>query len=186
MTDGAVPEGGAREARGAGPEPSDSELMSRVRDGEIERLGELFERHHRRLFGFFLRLAGGGAAAEDLVQEVFVRMLKYRQTFRSDAEFAPWMFALARNAATDRWRGRPQELPVEPDAPEPAAATPHPLDGLVAGEERSRLRAASRAARAGEARAAAAGPLRASCATSGSPRCSDCRLAPSRCASTAR
>lgn len=130
------------EARGAGPEPGDSELMSRVRDGEIERLGELFERHHRRLYGFFFRLAGGRGAAEDLVQEVFVRMLKYRHTFRAGAEFGPWMYALARNAATDRWRGRPHELPVEPDAPEPAAEGPHPLDGLVAGEERSRLRRA--------------------------------------------
>lgn len=142
MTDGAAPGGGAREASGADPTPSDSELMARVRDGELERLGELFDRHHRRLYGFFVRLSGGSGgrgAAEDLVQEVFVRILRYRHTFRSEAEFAPWMYALARNAATDLWRHRPRELPVLPDAPEPVAPARDPLAGLVEREQSSRL-----------------------------------------------
>jgi RNA polymerase sigma-70 factor (ECF subfamily) len=118
--------------------------MARVRDGELERLGDLFDRHHRRLYGFFARLSGGASgrgAAEDLVQEVFVRMLRYRHTFRSDAEFAPWMYALARNAATDLWRHRPRELPVEPEAPEPAAPERDPLAGLLAHEQSARLAA---------------------------------------------
>jgi RNA polymerase sigma factor (sigma-70 family) len=80
--------------------PSDRELMAKVRDGELELLAELFERHQRRLFNFFLRLAPGRSAAEDLVQEVFVRMLKYRHTFKSEAEFTPWMFALANAQST--------------------------------------------------------------------------------------
>jgi len=126
------------------PEASrdDSELMSRIRDGETERLSELFERHHRRLYNFFLRLVGNRAAAEDLVQEVFVRMLKYRHTFRSGAKFAPWMFALARNAAADHWRGRPRELPENPEAPEPAAPFEHPLASLEAAERSAQLKAA--------------------------------------------
>ena len=119
-----------------------SEAMSRVRDGEIDRLSELFERHHRRLYNFFLRLVGNRAAAEDLVQEVFVRMLKYRKSFRPGAKFAPWMFALARNAAADHWRSRPRELAENPDAPEPAAPFEHPLAGLEADEQRARLHAA--------------------------------------------
>lgn len=126
----------------SGSELDDSEVMSRVRDGETERLSELFERHHRRLYGFFLRLAGDRPAAEDLVQEVFVRMLKYRHTFRSGAKFEPWMFALARNAATDQWRNRPRELPEAEDAPEPPAPFEHPLEGLERAEERRRLAAA--------------------------------------------
>jgi len=127
-------------------EASDSELMGRVREGELERLSELFERHHRRLFGFFLRLAGNRAAAEDLVQEVFVRLLKYRHTFRSEAEFTPWMFTLARNAAVDHFRGRPKEVQENPDAPEPAApisaAADHPGERLERREQARLLHAA--------------------------------------------
>lgn len=118
---------------------SDSELMGEVRNGDLARLGELFERHQRRLFNFFLRLTRERSVAEDLVQEVFVRMLKYRQTFRSEAEFTPWMFKLARNAATDLWRARPKELQHDPEAPEPAAKLEHPDDTMVEDEHRRRL-----------------------------------------------
>jgi len=121
---------------------TDAELMTRVRDGELERLSELFERHHRRLFAFFLRLAGDRTAAEDLVQEVFVRMLKYRHTFRSEAEFTPWMFGVARNAAVDHYRGRPRELQEDPDAPEPAAPTVDPVERLERREQSALLQAA--------------------------------------------
>ena len=133
MTDGAA---------AAAQDPSDSELMSRVRDGDLDRLADLFERHHRRLHHFFLRLAGRRNAAEDLVQEVFVRMLKYRHTFRSEAEFAPWMFALARNAGVDHFRSRPRELQEDPEAPEPAAEVAHPLERLEKQEKSARLQAA--------------------------------------------
>ncbi len=124
------------------PGAADSLLMGRVRDGDVALLGELFERHHQRLFHFFLRLARSRQAAEDLVQEVFVRMLKYRHTFRSESEFVPWMFTLARNAATDLYRARPKELPQEPDAPEPEADLPHPIAGLERAEQEARLRRA--------------------------------------------
>jgi RNA polymerase sigma-70 factor (ECF subfamily) len=122
--------------------PTDSELMGRVRDGELERLSELFERHHRRLYQFFCRLVGNPAAAEDLVQEVFVRLIKYRHSFRADAEFTPWLFALARNAGVDHFRSRPKELPHEEDAPEPAAPLEHPVDRLARREQSELLQAA--------------------------------------------
>ena len=122
---------------------SDTALMARVRDGELERLSELFERHHRRLFNFFLRLAPGRSAAEDLVQEVFVRMLKYRHTFKSEAEFAPWMFALARNAAVDQFRSRPRlEVQENPEGPEPVAREAGPAEELERRERSELLQAA--------------------------------------------
>jgi len=123
-------------------EPSDRELMASVQAGDLARLGELFERHQGKLFNFFLKLSRHRATAEDLVQEVFVRMLKYRHTYRPEAEFSPWMFTLARNAATDLYRARPKELPEDPEAPEPAADLPHPIEGLEKAEQVRRLRAA--------------------------------------------
>ena len=80
---------------------SDVELMLRVRAGETARLGMIFERHHKKLFNFFLRTIGRRQVAEDLTQEVFVRMLKSRQTFRGDRGFGPWMFRVAKNVRAD-------------------------------------------------------------------------------------
>jgi len=71
-------------------EPSDHELMLAVRAGKIARLGDLFERHHGPLFGFFLRLTQQRALSEDLVQWVFYRILKYRHTHRDEGKFSAW------------------------------------------------------------------------------------------------
>ena len=67
---------------------NDHELMLAVRDGEIARLGDLFERHHGPLYGFFYRVTGERTLSEDLVQLVFYRILKYRHTYRDDAQHA--------------------------------------------------------------------------------------------------
>jgi RNA polymerase sigma-70 factor (ECF subfamily) len=79
-------------------ETGDSQLMRHVRNGRTSALATLFERHHARLYRFCLRMTGNRQAAEDLVQDVFMRMLKYRATFKDDSDFMPWMFGIARNA----------------------------------------------------------------------------------------
>ena len=67
------------------PKESDYEIMMRVKEGRIDDLGILFERHQSKLTGFFARMSGSLNVAEDLVQEVFVRMLRYRKSFRERA-----------------------------------------------------------------------------------------------------
>ncbi len=64
----------------------------------------LFERHHKKLFNFFLHTTGKRQISEDLVQEVFVRMLKYKHTYRGESGFGPWMFRMARNVSSDYFR----------------------------------------------------------------------------------
>jgi RNA polymerase sigma-70 factor (ECF subfamily) len=125
--------------------------MTAVREGDLGRLGDLFQRHQHRLFGFFSRLTGNSAASEDLVQEVFVRMLKYRHTYRSEGSFVAWMFTLARNAAADR-RSREREDriadlgPREGEASDPLEALPADqpaaIDTLLKSEAERRLRRA--------------------------------------------
>ncbi|MCX6952341.1 MAG: RNA polymerase sigma factor [Verrucomicrobia bacterium] len=83
---------------------SDHALMLAVRDGELDALGELFERHHGPLFGFLVKLTGQRTAAEDVAQTVFQRMLKYRHTYRDDGSFTAWMYHLARRCAADHFR----------------------------------------------------------------------------------
>ncbi len=84
--------------------PTDHDLMIAVRAGEIRRLGDLFERHNRRLYGFFVRLTNQPAVSEDLVQIVFYRILKYRHTYRDEGKFSAWFYHLARKVAADHFR----------------------------------------------------------------------------------
>jgi RNA polymerase sigma factor (sigma-70 family) len=115
-------------------ETSDHELMIAVRAGEIRRLGELFERHHRPLYGFFVRLTNQPTASEDLVQIVFYRILKYRHTYRDEGKFSAWIYHLARKVAADHFRksastptpADPVDFEDQPDqgpAPDARAAT---------------------------------------------------------------
>jgi RNA polymerase sigma factor (sigma-70 family) len=88
--------------------------MDAVQGGQLEALGELFERHHRQVFLFLRRTTGDAAAAEDLVQEVFVRILKYRHTYDAGSRFDTWLFRIARNARADHFRKRgPTQAPVD-------------------------------------------------------------------------
>ena len=108
---------------------SDQLLMLTVREGDIEKLGILFERHHRRLFNFFLRLTARRHLSEDLVQEVFVRLLKYRNTYREKNGFTAWMFQIARNVHIDFHRKIPfDEVGIENGEKEHASLLPTPCD----------------------------------------------------------
>ena len=79
--------------------------MLKVKSGDVDRMGLLFERHHRPLFGFLYHMLGGSrASSEDLVQNVFYRMLKYRHTYSAEGEFRTWMYHLARNVLADHIR----------------------------------------------------------------------------------
>lgn len=80
--------------------------MQSVQAGELAGLGHLFERYHRPLYQFLARSTGDPAAAEDLVQEVFVRVLKYRHTYDAASRFETWLYRIARNARADHYRRR--------------------------------------------------------------------------------
>ena len=123
---------------------SDHELMIAVRAGEIDKLGELFERHHRPLYGFFVHLTGDRTASEDLVQLVFYRILKYRHTYRDEGKFSAWIYHLARKVAADHFRRR-SAAPVAADPDEYHAVpdqAPHAGDRAVAADDTARLHAA--------------------------------------------
>jgi RNA polymerase sigma-70 factor (ECF subfamily) len=83
---------------------TDHELMLAVRDGDLDSMGELFERHHGPLYGYLAKLTGNRTAAEDITQTVFQRMLKYRHTYRDQGSFTAWMYHLARRCAADHFR----------------------------------------------------------------------------------
>jgi len=116
--------------------------MRAVRDGDIGQLGVLFERYHGPVFDFLSRMTGDRLAAEDMVQDVFMRILKYRGTFRDEGSFETWLFRIARNARADYFRQRPPLEALGDEAlerPEPQAG---PARRLEADRDRARLRRA--------------------------------------------
>jgi RNA polymerase sigma factor (sigma-70 family) len=100
----------------------DEELMMLVRGGAGDMLGVLFDRYQVPLFSFYSRLTGDRASSEDLVQEVFVRILKYRRSYRPGTAFRPWIYKIARNAHADQMRKRRGEVELQPEM-EPRAPT---------------------------------------------------------------
>ena len=123
---------------------TDQAVMLTVRNGDVERISVLFHRHHRMLFNFFLRLTGNRSLSEDLVQEVFLRMLKYRQTFQAGSNFTAWMYQVARNAHIDhvrKWKLEvaPDEEPAWDDV---AATAPDQHESLEHNQEIGLLRRA--------------------------------------------
>lgn len=78
-------------------DPSDEELVLRLRRGELAAFDGLYDRYDRRLFAYLRRFAGDRAVAEDLFQDVLLAVLCDRSFDPARGRFAPWVFTVARN-----------------------------------------------------------------------------------------
>ena len=116
--------------------------MLQVRDGDISKLGILFERHHVKLYNFLVRLTNRRDTSEDMVQDVFVRIMKYGQSFRGEAPFTVWMYQLARNAAADHFRKWKNEIRSDGVTDERVDEEPTAGDNLVKAEQSDLLKRA--------------------------------------------
>lgn len=83
---------------------SDETLMERVKHGELRRASELFERYNKPLYNFFARLTLDRDLSDDLTQNVFLRMLKYRKTYQVGKPFKSWIYQMSRNVHADHYR----------------------------------------------------------------------------------
>lgn len=102
----------------------DHELMLRVREGDAASLDELLRHYRRPLTGYFFRLVGDRALAEDLVQETFLRIFQSRHRYRPDARFATYLYRVATNLALNAIRDR-RDAPLPPnDGEEREASAP--------------------------------------------------------------
>ncbi|HVW87413.1 MAG TPA: RNA polymerase sigma factor [Bryobacteraceae bacterium] len=86
--------------------------MAAVARGNLASMSEIYQRRHRTLFRFFFRLTGRQTTAEDLVHEVFLRMIRYRHTYQSGEGFEAWMYRIARNAFADQAKKHRLETPA--------------------------------------------------------------------------
>ena len=83
---------------------SDVELMLKVHEGQTDKLALLFERYNKPLFSYFYRYCGRQDVSEDLVQNVFYRILKYKEDYNGSGKFTTWMYKIAHNLAIDYYR----------------------------------------------------------------------------------
>ena len=83
---------------------TDEEIMLEVGRGQLDLLGLLFDRYHLKLYNYFLRMTRDASLSEDLTQNVFERIIRYRKSFRGDRSFQGWMYQIGRNIHRDHYR----------------------------------------------------------------------------------
>lgn len=87
--------------------------MRAIQAGHLDLLGVLYERHSGRVFAQCLRAVGDPTVADDLVQEAFLRVLRYRSSFRGEARFSTWLHRIAGNVCLDHLRARGKQAAVD-------------------------------------------------------------------------
>jgi len=94
----------------------DVRLMLRVRDGDATAFEEIVLRYQNRLLGVLEHLTGSRDLAEDLTQDVFLRVYRARERYTPDAKFSTWLFTIANNVASNARRtlARRKEVYVPP------------------------------------------------------------------------
>src|SRR5688572_23774301 len=94
------------------PRPDDFELMERFRRGDRAALDELVGRHHASLVRYFHVQSRSRETAEDLAQEVWIRVIRHRDDYRPTARFSTYIFSIARNLWIDRYRSNKAAPPT--------------------------------------------------------------------------
>ncbi len=118
---------------------TDAEVMLRVKAGDQSAFDYLVQKYRRPLVSFMYRMARNTAAAEDLAQEVFLRVYRSRQTYEASAKFTTWLYRIATNLAVNHARDTRHERPEvtvsldEPD--EESGTTLDVADGTITAEE---------------------------------------------------
>ena len=111
-----------------GVRDDDRGLLERIRRGDTAGAAELFERYAPALLRFTDRLLSDRASAEEVTQEVFVKVISRAHQYDGRAEVASWLFAIAANACRDRRRRERRATVV------PLEAIPEPSDGRSRGD----------------------------------------------------
>ena len=108
---------------------TDAEVMLRVKAGDQSAFDFLVQKYRRPLVSFMYRMARNTAAAEDLAQEVFLRVYRSRQSYEASAKFTTWLYRIATNLAVNHARDTRKERPeVTMSLDEPDAETGTTMD----------------------------------------------------------
>ena len=132
-------------------ELSDAEIMLRVRDGDDSGFGLLIEKYRKQIIHFMFRMTRNQSVAEELAQEVFLRVYRSRHTYRAEAKFSTWLYRIATNLGVNHARDTKHERTAknvyldQPDpetgtTPDVADATPTAEQDLVRDERMRAIR----------------------------------------------
>lgn len=130
---------------------TDAEVMLRVRAGDEQAFAYLVQKYRRPMLSFMYRMARNQAAAEDLAQEVFLRVYRSRETYTANAKFTTWLYRIATNLAVNHARDTRHERPEvsvsldEPDTetglmPDLPDGTPNVEENLLRRERLAAIR----------------------------------------------
>jgi RNA polymerase sigma-70 factor, ECF subfamily len=103
--------GGSSPAMAGGGSLSDAEVMLRAKAGDQSAFAYLVQKYRRPMVSFMYRMARNAAAAEDLAQEVFLRVYRSRETYEASAKFTTWLYRIATNLAVNHARDTRHERP---------------------------------------------------------------------------
>jgi len=90
---------------------SDADVMLRVKAGDDSAFEYLVQKYRRPMVSFMYRMAHNAAAAEDLAQEVFLRVYRSRESYEPSAKFTTWLYRIATNLAVNHARDTRHERP---------------------------------------------------------------------------
>ncbi len=111
----------------------DVRLMLRVRDDDVEAFEELVQRYQSRLIRLMEHLGPKRDWADDMTQEVFLRVFRARKSYQPGAKFSTWLFTIAGNVARNATRtsGRRQEVSEVDTARTPSGSQPTALENVA-------------------------------------------------------
>jgi RNA polymerase sigma-70 factor (ECF subfamily) len=111
------------------PAVSDADIMLRVKAGDDSAFDYLVQKYRRPMINFMFRMAHNSAAAEDLAQEVFLRVYRSRQNYEASAKFTTWLYRIATNLAVNHARDTRHDRPENTvSLDEPDDQSGHTLD----------------------------------------------------------
>jgi RNA polymerase sigma-70 factor (ECF subfamily) len=129
----------------------DSAIMLELRDGNMSGFDFLIQKYRRPIVNFMYRMVHNQAVAEELAQEVFLRVYRSRQTYRAEARFSTWLYRIATNLGVNHARDTRHERAastiyldeVDPETgttPDVADTTPGAEDSLLRRERMNAIR----------------------------------------------
>ncbi len=120
-------------------EHSDAAIMLRVREGDDSGFTYLIEKYRRQIIHYMFRMTGNQAVAEELAQEVFLRVYRSRESYRAEAKFTTWLYRIATNLGVNYARDHKHEKAAQniyldqPDAE--TGTTPDVADSRLTAEQ---------------------------------------------------
>ena len=109
----------------------DEELMNRYRDGDAHAFEVLYTRHKGPLYRYLLRQCGAAALAEELFQDVWMKLIRARERYEARAKFTTWLYTLAHNRLIDHYRRAKAGVPISYDPFDRAQDRDDPDEPLI-------------------------------------------------------